>query len=85
MLDPRNPLWQPAPQDANGVPTAVEGMMEIARASTHENVARPAPLQLPPGIRMCLADVDAGSNTRTLVGQVSEFRKNKPEWGTSPD
>lgn len=84
MLDPRNPLWQPAPQDANGVPTAVEGMMEIARSSTRENVARPAPLQLPPGIRMCLADVDAGSNTPTLVGQVSAFRKNKPEWGTSP-
>lgn len=84
LLDAHNPLWQPAPMDANGLPTAVEGMMELTRSSrASDNVARPAPLQLPPGVRLCLADVDAGSNTRTLVGQVSEFKKTKSEWGTS--
>lgn len=84
VLDPRNPRWHPAPTESKGLPTAVEGMMALAHASSgSDSVARPAPLQLPPGIRMCLADVDAGSNTRTLVGQVRTFQKEKPEWGTS--
>ncbi|WFC96521.1 phosphomevalonate kinase [Malassezia brasiliensis] len=81
LLDPDNPAWKPAPQDSNGVPTAAEGLLELTRsADTEARVARPAPLQLPPGVRLCLADVDAGSNTRTMVGQVSTFQKNKPEW-----
>jgi phosphomevalonate kinase len=29
---------------------------------------------------MLLADVDAGSNTPSLVGKVMEWRKKKPEW-----
>ena len=84
LLDPHNPHWQPAPQEASGVPTAAEGLLELTRtADADAHVARPAPLQLPPGVRLCLADVDAGSNTRTMVGQVSAFQKTKPEWGMS--
>ena len=29
---------------------------------------------------MCLADVDTGSNTRTLVGKVSDWRAQHPDW-----
>lgn len=84
LLDAHNPLWQPAPPEANGLPTAVEGLMELVRpvGLDGSSVARPAPLALPPGVRLCLADVDTGSNTRTLVGQVRTFQKTKPDWGT---
>lgn len=41
---------------------------------------QPAPLSLPPRIEMLLADVDAGSNTPSLVGQVLDWKKRKPEW-----
>lgn len=43
-------------------------------------VPRPAPLELPPRIEMLLADVDAGSNTPSLVGKVTAWRAKKPEW-----
>lgn len=78
-LSPRNPLWWPSPKSSvhESVPTAFEGLAH--KMSTGE-VYRPPPLVLPPGIRLCLADVDAGSNTRTLVGSVSAWRKEKPEW-----
>jgi len=41
---------------------------------------RPAPIALPPFLSLVLADVDAGSNTPSLVGQVLKWRKEKPEW-----
>lgn len=76
VLNPSNPLWMPvAPSGAT--PTAVEGLIA---AMSSDPVPRPAPLQLPPGVRMCLADVDAGSNTRTMVGQVSQWRARHPDW-----
>lgn len=60
--------------------------MEGFNASFSDNskVARPAPMALPPRFEMVLADVDAGSNTPSLVGKVSEWKKNKPEWGELP-
>lgn len=78
-LFPHNPLWWPSPKSSahESVPTAFEG---LAHKTYTGEVYRPPPLVLPPGIRLCLADVDAGSNTRTLVGSVSTWRKEKPEW-----
>src|SRR6478735_7303976 len=37
------------------------------------------PLSLPPNIRLLLADVDAGSDTPSLVGKVLKWRKDNPE------
>lgn len=70
-------------------PTAYEGLyyapanLDSNNASEETSVPsipRPAPLELPPRIEMLLADVDAGSNTPSLVGKVMEWRKKKPEW-----
>ncbi|PWN49247.1 ribosomal protein S5 domain 2-like protein [Violaceomyces palustris] len=92
ILDPHNPLWFPSPLDSASKsthPTAIEGLVaslasedvETAGGSvTAAKVHVPAPLQLPPGLEMVLADVDAGSNTPSLVGKVMEWRKNKKEW-----
>ncbi|WFD34546.1 phosphomevalonate kinase [Malassezia cuniculi] len=79
-ISPRNPLWQPSPKSAadDTAPTAIEGLAAQTYAS--DDIYRPPALVLPPGVRLCLADVDAGSNTRTLVGSVSTWRKEKPEW-----
>ena len=78
VLDPYNPLWNassgPASGDAH--PTATEG---LAVGSDHL-VPKPAPLQLPPGLDLLLADVDAGSNTPSLVSKVLAWKKGKPEW-----
>lgn len=82
-LNAHNSLWVPVlPRGTHSVPTAGEGLIELARAQGGDisDIARPAPLQLPPGVLLCLADVDSGSNTRTLVGSVSEWRAKKPEW-----
>lgn len=79
-LDPRNPLWKPSPLSSvskgESNPTATEGLSVSREAS----VSRPAPLELPPLIEMALADVDAGSNTPSMVGQINEWRRKKPEW-----
>ncbi|WFD00439.1 phosphomevalonate kinase [Malassezia yamatoensis] len=83
ILDPMNVLWKAVPPDTQGIPSAVEGMLSLntsLHTGTSTEIPRPAPLQLPPGVRLCLADVDAGSNTRTLVGQVRAFQQSKPEW-----
>ncbi|KAI0785604.1 ribosomal protein S5 domain 2-type protein [Abortiporus biennis] len=40
---------------------------------------RVEPFQLPPSIRLMLADVDAGSDTPSLVGKVLKWRKERPE------
>ena len=82
-LDPRNPLWQPSPlssgqPDSN--PTAIEGL--AVGESSVPTIARPAPLELPPHVELVLADVDAGSNTPSMVGKIMEWRKAKPEWAT---
>ncbi|ETS64005.1 hypothetical protein PaG_02341 [Moesziomyces aphidis] len=83
VLDPYNPLWKASPLSSSGAPedtsahsTATEGLV----ASGQDQVARPAPLQLPPGLDLLLADVDAGSNTPSLVSKVLSWRKEKPEW-----
>lgn len=76
ILQPSDTLWAPV-APAGATPTATEGLFA---AQLLDGVPRPAPLKLPPGLRMCLADVDAGSNTRTMVGQVSQWRAQHPEW-----
>ncbi|KAK0544350.1 phosphomevalonate kinase [Tilletia horrida] len=48
--------------------------------SSSSDFFRPAPIALPPFTALALADVDAGSNTPSLVGQVMKWRKEKPEW-----
>lgn len=37
--------------------------------------------RLPRGMRLLLADVDAGTDTPSFVGKVLQWRKNKPEEG----
>lgn len=39
------------------------------------------PFSLPPGMRLMLADVDAGSDTPSLVGKVLQWRKDKSSEG----
>ena len=78
-LDASNPLWVPAPPPS-AASTAVEGLFSLHTSNSPQYKARPAPLSLPPGIQMCLADVDTGSNTRTLVGKVSDWRAQHPDW-----
>lgn len=39
------------------------------------------PFQLPPGTRLMLADVDAGSDTPSLVGKVLKWHKSEGEVG----
>ncbi|KAL4400597.1 phosphomevalonate kinase [Malassezia pachydermatis] len=78
VLGSSNPLWIPvAPADST--PTAVEGLQSLLK-SPQTSSSRPSPLLLPPGVRMCLADVDTGSNTRTLVGKVSDWRAKDRVW-----
>ncbi|KAJ1029958.1 hypothetical protein NDA16_000871 [Ustilago loliicola] len=81
VLDPYNPLWKPSPLSASGPDevqsTATEG---LAVSDSEHQVPKPAPLQLPPGLDLLLADVDAGSNTPSLVSKVLAWRKEKPDW-----
>ncbi|CCF51256.1 hypothetical protein NDA11_005423 [Ustilago hordei] len=81
VLDPYNPLWKPSSLLASSAEevqsTATEGL--VASDSEH-NVPKPAPLQLPPALDLLLVDVDAGSNTPSLVSKVLAWRKEKPEW-----
>ena len=79
ILDPRNPLWVPAPPPS-ATTTAIEGLAMLRTGTEEARKARPAPLPLPPGVRMCLADVDTGSNTRTMVGRVSDWRRQNLIW-----
>lgn len=43
------------------------------------------PFKLPPLTRILLADVDAGSDTPSLVGKVLKWRKEKSDEGESSD
>ncbi len=43
-----------------------------------------SPLALPPRFRLLLADVDAGSDTPSLVGKVLKWRKENVEDGEFP-
>jgi phosphomevalonate kinase len=40
-----------------------------------------SPMELPPLFRLLLADVDAGSDTPSLVGKVLKWRKDNAEAG----
>lgn len=43
---------------------------------------RTVPIQLPPLVRLALADVSAGSNTPSLVSKVLKWRRDQAEEGT---
>ena len=43
---------------------------------------RTVPIQLPPLVRLVLADVSAGSNTPSLVSKVLKWRREKADEGT---
>ncbi|UZJ54622.1 hypothetical protein CBS101457_003942 [Exobasidium rhododendri] len=84
-LDPRNPLWRASPLSSVRLgetnPTAVEGLVAGDLSSSSSSMtSRPAPLELPPHVELILADVDAGSNTPSMVSKIMEWRKLKPEW-----
>lgn len=49
-----------------------------------EWTTRTIPIALPPHIRLVLADVDAGSDTPSLVGKVLKWRKENPDTGRLP-
>lgn len=53
-------------------------MLDVVRAQwdTEQRAFR-----LPRGLRMLLADVDAGTDTPSFVGKVLQWRKDKPEEG----
>ncbi|KAI5452402.1 phosphomevalonate kinase [Naganishia albida] len=53
-------------------------ILETVKPSS-EWTTRTAPIALPPNIRLVLADVDAGSDTPSLVGKVLKWRKENPE------
>jgi len=85
FLDPSNPLWHPSPLSSStstSTPTAAEGLAVISSSSPSNShkTPRPAPLELPPFIKLVLADVDTGSNTPSLVSKVNEWKSSKPEW-----
>lgn len=89
-LSARNRGWiPPSSASGKGSSTAVEGLAELgvtlqetAMASSNSDGAayQPALIQLPPRIQLILADVDAGSNTPSLVSRVMAWRKAAPEW-----
>ena len=58
-------------------------MNEVLSASNSAWSYRALPFQLPPHVRLMLADVDAGSDTPSLVGKVLKWRKENPEEGQS--
>lgn len=89
-LSPSQPLWKPSPlsdktapiqqKEAGAHPTAFEGLHYTSLSSSSSQLPRPAPLQLPPNVHLLLADVDAGSNTPSLVSKVMAWKTKKPEW-----
>ncbi|PWY97303.1 ribosomal protein S5 domain 2-like protein [Testicularia cyperi] len=89
VLDPHNPLWKPSPLSATSSGNTSQSVNEPAHSTAVEGLAVegglehlpiPAPLQLPAGLDLLLADVDAGSNTPSLVSKVLAWRKAKPDW-----
>lgn len=65
---------QPLMSD-NVVPSV---LADIISSSNPAWSYRVEPFQLPPSVRMMLADVDAGSDTPSLVGKVLSWRKANP-------
>ncbi|GJE94467.1 phosphomevalonate kinase [Phanerochaete sordida] len=59
----------------------LESVQSLSRILSPSNPAwdyRVAPFRLPPHTRLMLADVDAGSDTPSLVGKVLKWRKERP-------
>jgi phosphomevalonate kinase len=54
-------------------------VLDVIRADTWDTEQRA--FRLPRGLRLLLADVDAGTDTPSFVGKVLQWRKNKPEEG----
>lgn len=58
-------------------------LLDIVEKGHWDQEARP--FRLPKGLRMLLADVDAGTDTPSFVGQVLKWRKDKTEEGKLSD
>lgn len=54
-------------------------VLSVVRSDAWDTEQRP--FRLPRGLRMMLADVDAGTDTPSFVGKVLAWRKDKPEEG----
>jgi phosphomevalonate kinase len=58
-----------------------DAVYNVVHAGKWDQEARP--LRLPRGLRLMLADVDAGTDTPSFVGRVLKWRKENPEEGES--
>ena len=56
-------------------------LLSVLSTSNHAWNHQVQPFRLPPGMRLMLADVDAGSDTPSLVGTVLRWRKDKSDEG----
>jgi phosphomevalonate kinase len=64
-------------QTASGMPSLLPA---LSPADHWDN--QTVPIQLPPLVRLVLADVSAGSSTPSLVSKVSKWRREKADEGT---
>ena len=70
--------------DTHKAPQSKEPLFPILSATNPAWNYRIAPFQLPPHTRLMLADVDAGSDTPSLVGKVLKWRQEHTEQGKCP-
>lgn len=56
-----------------------DAVYNVVHSGKWDQEARP--LRLPRGLRLMLADVDAGTDTPSFVGRVLAWRKANPEQG----
>ena len=63
------------------VQASVQSLSRILSSANPAWDYRVEPFRLPPSTRLMLADVDAGSDTPSLVGKVLKWRKEKPDHG----
>ena len=60
---------------------SVKSLLEILSPANPAWDYRVEPFSLPPLTRLMLADVDAGSDTPSLVGEVLKWRKDSASYG----
>ncbi|GAA5917692.1 hypothetical protein JCM5296_002654 [Sporobolomyces johnsonii] len=64
---------------------SAKGLVDVLSPSRNPSWTAPttfgsvSPFSLPPGVLLLLADVDAGSNTPSMVGKVMAWKKAQPE------
>lgn len=78
MVDARSEVVS----ESHDLQTSTIALRPILSPSNSAWNYRIEPFQLPPLTRIMLADVDAGSDTPSLVGKVLKWRKEDSERGT---